>query len=222
MRIILVENHRLMAEGVEAILGNAGIVITGVFSSGQQVLKALQAGMTADLIICDLWLEDGQNGVQLLTQLQADGFAIPMLILSVDETPDSIRMALQAGARGYLPKDCLSPELLKAIYRIVQDDEVYLSPRLLTILVSKTGSLKSPATDLPVLTKQELKILTLVANEYENQEIAEKLFISVGTVETHRKNLMKKLNVKNAIALANVANRYGFTVDPLPDRPGQW
>lgn len=223
VRIILVENHRLMAEGVDALLSKVNdITITGIFQSSQHAFDTLKKGASVDLVISDLWMENNWTGIQLLTRLQSEGISIPVLILSMDETPSSIRMALQAGAKGYLPKDCSSAELLKAIYRIVREEEIYLSPRLLTILVSeKTDSPKSLASDLPVLTKQELRVLTLIANEYENQEIADMLFVSVGTIETHRKNLMKKLKVKNAIALANTANRYGLTGNPLSFLPNQ-
>ena len=149
------------------------------------------------------------NGIEALKQLKENGETPPVLILSANEKEMTVRAALQAGAKGFLPKNASEDELEFAIKSIVKG-QTYLSPAVTSQLMSgdpTKGELDDP---ISVLTKREVEILSHLAEGRSNREIGKMLHISTRTVDTHRSNILKKLGVKTNAELVKIAITCGL------------
>lgn len=207
-RIILVEDHQIVRDGIKALLQDApGIVITGEAASGQELMSLLNT-QGADLIIMDISLPD-VSGIDLTKSLAESNPGIKVLILSMHTGEDFIFNAIKAGAKGYLPKNTTRKELLDAINAIANNEE-YFSESISNIILknyiqkAKNGG-KEPQANDEKLTGREIEILKLFAGGMSNQEIADKLFISIRTVESHKNHIMQKLELNSTVDLIKFA-----------------
>jgi DNA-binding NarL/FixJ family response regulator len=159
---------------------------------------------TPDVLVVDVEMPklDGLKAIELL---KSAGRHIPILVFSADESPQNVRAALQAGAKGFLPKNAKIEELEFAI-RSVMSGNTYLSPSVTTALMQPDGvpSMNGP-NPLAVLTKREVEILKHLADGKPNRTIGKMLHISTRTVDTHRSNILKKLNVRTNAELVKLA-----------------
>jgi len=201
IRLLLVDDHQLVRDGLRARLGDiAEFEIVGEAASGQEALAAAEC-LRPDLALVDVGLPD-MNGIELASALGARCPALRVLILSMYDSPGYVRSAMQAGARGYVLKDAPSAEIIAAI-RAAAAGGVYFSSALTTALTALP-------TDAAALSEREREVLILLAQGDSNKRIAQKLDLSVRTVETHRLNLRRKLGIETVAGLTNYALKRGW------------
>jgi DNA-binding NarL/FixJ family response regulator len=205
MRIILVDDHHLFGQSLYSLLIQMPDVqdIT-VFKRGQEVLDFLENN-EADVVLSDLQMPE-MNGIELTTKIHQHFPEVRVLILTVDDEPHKIRQAISAGASGYLLKDTDREELEEAIRKLYQKLPYY-SEKVLKIITTNHGNGLNN-NELSQISAREIEVLKLIAMEYSTNEIADKLFVNVNTIESHRKSLMKKLDVKNVVGLIKFAMRH--------------
>jgi DNA-binding NarL/FixJ family response regulator len=206
MRIILVDDHHLFGQSLYSLLIQMPDVqhIT-VFKRGQEVLDFLENN-EADVVLSDLQMPE-MNGIELTTQIHQHFPEVRVLILTIDDEPYKIRQAIAAGASGYLLKDTDRTELEEAIRKLYQKLPYY-SEKVLKIVTANPENNKLINSELSQISSREIEVLKLIAMEFSTNEVADKLFVSVNTIESHRKSLMKKLDVKNVVGLIKFAMRH--------------
>ncbi len=208
VKLLIADDHTVLRHALSEMLqSRGGFEILGHASDGEELLKMLQ-GHNPDIIIMDVGMPK-LNGIETMQKMCDQGMKLPVLILSADEGEKNIRAALKAGAKGYIPKNSTIEELEFAINAILEG-KTYLSPSV-TSVVMRGGAVENGVNDpLEVLTKREREILTFLAEGLPNRDIAKKLFISIRTVDTHRSNILKKLNVRTNADLVRLAIANGL------------
>jgi DNA-binding NarL/FixJ family response regulator len=204
--IFFVDDHQIVRHGMKTLLQDVPeIVISGEASNGQELLERIPSTDT-DIIIMDISLPD-VSGIELTKQICKKYPKIKVLILSMYTKDIFITNAIKAGAKGYLPKNTTREELIKAIFEIYNGNEYYndtISKAILGNYISDIRQTKKPGD---VLSVREKEILQMVAEGHLNQEIADKYFISIRTVESHKNHIMRKLGIKNYMELIKYAVR---------------
>ncbi len=199
IRVYIVDDHAVVVEGIYSLLQTEpGIAIAGYAHTADNCLQFFTYN-TADVILMDISLPD-MNGVDLCKLVKRKYPGIMVLALSTFNQGTYIRKMMESGASGYLLKNAAKSEIVEAI-KIVTKGKTYLSFDAGQTLKYDTQQQSS----IPSLTKREKEVLTNIAEGLTNVEIAKKLFISVETVDSHRKNLHSKLNVKNTAMLVRFA-----------------
>ncbi|WP_303907946.1 response regulator [Thiohalomonas denitrificans] len=210
-RVLLVEDHAILREGLRALLATEpDLKVTGEAANGREAL--LQANETKpNLVLMDLSMP-GTNGTEAIQDIKKRHPAVKVLVLTIHKTEEYIRASLRAGADGYILKDDSHIELLVAI-RSVLNGKTYLSPaicqNLVTQYLSNTALNRAPAS-WETLTRREREVIKLIAEGSRNREIATYLSLSEKTVEKHRSNLMKKLDLHSASQLTAYALNNGL------------
>jgi len=203
INILLVDDHAIVMDGIAALLaGIPGIHITGKAGNGKEAL-AILTEQKADMVITDYSM-DGMDGLALVRALKKQHPAIKIIVLTMHDEPGIIQDTLRAGVDGYILKKYTSNELQTAI-EIIMAGGQFWSPEINKVLLRKL----QPENDTHI-TDREMEVLKLLVNELNSREIAEKLFISERTVETHRKNLMRKTNSTNIVGLIKYATSHGL------------
>lgn len=201
-KVFIVDDHYMVIEGIRSLLQNeSGIEWTGHATNAESCLAFLQR-QQPDVILMDINLPD-KSGIELCHDVKTKYPAIRILGLSTFNQRSFIEKMMENGASGYLLKNAGREELLKGIEMAMQRKSY----------MSHEAALSLRSTDsqtLPILTRREKEILELIATGLTNQEIADKLFISYTTVDTHRKNLLQKFEAKNVAVLINMATKNGF------------
>lgn len=211
IKVMLVEDHAIVREGLKALLASEkDIEVVGEAGSSRE---ALQVAIRArpEVVIMDLRLPD-RSGIEVTRALKEAFPDIKVVILSMYDEEELVIRALKSGATGYVLKRAGVTELLRAI-RTVSSGEAYLDSAIARRVVEglqKGISLEQRAGMGPELTPREEEILRLVAQGLTNQEIAQRLFISIKTVQAHRANLMKKLGVHDRVDLVKYALKKGL------------
>lgn len=196
VKVLLVDDHRMVLDSLSMLLSKyEDYQVVATFTNGHDVVPYLKEH-TVDLIITDSRMPE-MSGTDLCRQILAYNPDFKVIMISMIEDSSEIRAALESGVKAYLPKSLSVEELLTAI-REVLNGKKYLSN---DAIVALNKSTVADAKQMSGLTIRELEITKLIAQEYSTSEIAERLFISVPTVETHRKNLFQKTGVKSAIGL---------------------
>lgn len=198
INLVLVDDHQMVLEGLRAILaGSKEVTIKGAFTNATDVLSFLEGNNAIDVIFLDINLP-GMNGYELCKLIKKKYPAIKVLALSTHTERSGITRMIQNGASGYLSKSADDKELLAAI-RTAYANGIYLGDEIQMELTS------AGATALPKITRREKEILALIAEGKTTAQIAEALFLSHLTVETHRRNIMLKFEVNNSAALIKLA-----------------
>lgn len=201
--LFLADSCPLMAEGIrQAILSAPQVAIAGVCHSRDWLFSWL-ASQPSDLLLLDPTLGK-PNEIGLCDKLQQKFPNLKILLFSNEDNPLCIRKLFEAGIRGILPRTANREELLQAAQAVMRG-ETYLHEFAKSKMLSFSLGLNPPPRNYATLTKREHQILQLIVQEYTTREIAEKLYIEFCTVETHRKNLIQKLGVKNTAGLVRVA-----------------
>src|SRR5882762_8687355 len=211
-RIILVEDHAILREGLKALIEiEADFNIVGDFSRVEDSLNGIR-DLQPDLVVTDLGLP-GRSGIELLAEIRRLSPKTRKLVLTAHENEEYIRAALNAGADGYVLKDANSAELMLAI-RTVSLGQQYLckaiASKILSGYLSGDQRQSSPAVTQSI-TEGAREVLTRIALGNSNKLIARELGVSPKTVEKHRSNLMRKLQLHNAAAITMFAIRNGMT-----------
>ncbi len=210
-RVLLVEDHAILREGLRALLATEpDLNVTGEAANGREAL--LQATETKpNLVLMDLSMP-GTNGTEAIQDIKKRHPGVKVLVLTVHKTEEYIRASLRAGADGYVLKDDTHIELLVAI-RSVLNGKTYLSPAIcqnvVTDYLDNTPLSRAPAS-WEALTHREREVIKLIAEGSRNKEIAAYLSLSEKTVEKHRSNLMKKLDLHSASQLTAYAINNGL------------
>lgn len=204
IKILLVDDHQIVREGIKNLLeSNPEYIVVGETENTADALKLIEK-LKPDFLITDITLSNS-NGIDLSKQVRSLFPELHILILSMHDSIDYINKSLNSGANGYLLKDCTKYELFDAITKIL-NKEVYICKSSSQILMNT--SLNQIEQDiLPALTRREMEILKLISNGFTNKEIANKLVLSVRTVDKHRSNILYKLKVNNTAELLNKANK---------------
>ncbi|MCB9268414.1 MAG: response regulator transcription factor [Lewinellaceae bacterium] len=211
IRIALVDDHQIILDSLSLLFNMIeGVEVVATFNDPRQVVESLKKELP-DILITDFSMPY-MNGVQLTLQLKEAYPDLKIIMLTVADQGEAVQDAYRAGVSGYVMKKADRKELELAV-KMVAGGQMYFNQEVMKSLLTQ------PATHhqdlhaeekLSQLTKRELEIIQLIAQEMSSVEIAEKLFISVGTVETHRHNIMRKLDVKNVIGVIKFAIKYGL------------
>lgn len=213
INLIVADDHKIFREGVAELLGKEeGLKIVADVDNGDDLMDILKS-RKVDLILMDIDMGE-TNGIELTAQIKGQYADIKVLALSMHGEKNYIMKMLEAGATGFILKNAGKDEMLSAIRTVAKGDTYFsnqVSAQILQHLTNPGGSKKKPE-GIP-LTDREIEVLRLIADEYSNPEIAEKLFISIRTVDTHRRNLLDKLGVKNTAGLVKYAITKGLLED---------
>lgn len=205
IKLFIADDHKVFRDGVSSILENMeDIKVIGQAGNSTEANEGIHK-LLPDVVLMDISMPE-TNGIELTKILKKALPETKILIFSMHHESSYIIKALEAGASGYLLKDAGSTEMVNAI-RAVYNNGTYYSPEVSGVLIQHLTNGTNPnekRKDTP-LTKRETEILQLIAAEYSNPEIAEKLFISPRTVDTHRRNLLAKLDLKNTAGLVKYA-----------------
>lgn len=210
IKILLADDHQMFLDGLSSLLSQLkDVEIVGAVNDGGMVIEQLQ-DKKPDLVILDMNMPV-LNGLETTKKIKQSHSHIKVLGLTMDNDLDSITGMLEAGASGYILKNTGKAELEMAIQQVMSG-KYYLSQSISTQLAQNlllNLNQKKPETNiLDNLTEREIEILKLIALEHSNTEIATLLFISPKTVETHRKNLMRKIGVKNSLGVYKFALKH--------------
>ncbi len=212
-KIILVDDHQIVRDGIKALLKDEeSVKILAEAQSGEEILDLL-GKVSPDMLIMDISMP-GASGIETAKQVSKSYPHVKLLFLSMFLNEDFILGAINAGAKGYLPKNTTKEELIQAINSIMQGKD-YFNKEVSDIIMQnyvKKAKEKDTAKDFKViLTSREIEILKLFADGLTNQEIAELLFISVRTVESHKTHIMQKLRLKSTVELIKYAIKNNIT-----------
>lgn len=212
IRIFLADDHQVLIDGMFAVLKtNPSIEVVGHSLNGDQLIEKV-CHYKADILVMDINMPV-KDGIEVLKEFTIRGYCCKVIVLSSYDDFKLIKEVLKLGASGYLSKHCAGESIIEAIMTVASGKEYYsqnIRDKIFSsFTTSGSNTSESMATLLP-LTERELEILKLITQEYSSKEICEELFISINTVETHRKNLIKKLNVKNTIGLVKYALKHNL------------
>lgn len=211
IRILLADDHKIVREGLKALLEKEhDIEVVAVAEDGRSAVQLVQ-DLLPDVAVIDIGMP-GMNGIEATRCIALENAGTRVLVLSMHSARRYVLDALSAGAKGYILKDCAFEELARAV-RIVAANETYLSPKIAGILVKDCVNLlpDQDADNASLLSKREREVLQLIAEGHNTKEIAFMLEVSIKTVETHRQQLMKKLNLQTVAGLTRYAIREGVT-----------
>ncbi len=202
IKIILADDHKIFLDGIVSLLSEAeNIEIVGTAKSGEQLLL-LSEKTTADVIITDITMK-GISGIEVTKQLKKQFPEIKILILSMHTSEEFVLNSVKAGADGYLPKDSSFEELVEAVTAIYEGKQYFsrdISEYFFKNFINKF-KFEHSLMEKEELTQREIEILKLVASGLTNKEIADKLFISIKTLDTHKNHILQKLKLKNSAEL---------------------
>jgi len=200
IRVFIVDDHPVVIEGIHSLLRNERDIEWAGQAMNAQSCLGFFVNNTADIILMDINLPD-TSGVDLCAIMKEKYPGIFILGLSTFNQGLYIKKMMENGASGYILKNSSREELLKAIHAVC-DGWIYFSGEVGEALKQYQAS---SVTEIPVLSRREKEVLELIAEGYTNPQIAEKLFVSPFTVDSHRKNLIAKLSVKNTAMLIRFA-----------------
>lgn len=215
-RLMLVDDHSIVRDGIRLLLEQAdGLHIVDEANDGEEAIDKLKSRTVdgkenlPEVILMDISLP-GMSGIQTTQIISKQYKSVRVLMLSMHNNEDYILRSVEAGAFGYILKDSSSDEMIKAI-RVVASGEKYYSSPVATIILSgymqqlKKGPKASRAERTSKLSNKEKEILSYLIDGMSSREIAEKLQLSVRTVDNHRANMMRRLQVRNAAELVRMA-----------------
>lgn len=213
-RIMIVEDHTLLRAGLKALLlQEPDLKIVGEADNGRDAVRAMSA-LAPDLVLMDLSMP-GLGGIEAITEIRRRSIETRIIVLTIHKTDEYIHAALHAGANGYVLKDATHDELRGAI-RTVLSGKTYLSPDVSSRMITtylRAADTRAVVRPWDTLTHREREVLKLVAEGRSNRHIAEYLSLSVKTVEKHRSNLMRKLDLHNVAMLTTFAIENGLLAD---------
>ena len=193
LKVLIADDHPIVRQGFKQVLMAEGdIVVSGEAASGEEVLRLARAE-DWDVVVLDISMPDG-NGLDVLRALKAERPSVPVLILSMHAEDQFAVRTLKAGAAGYLSKESVPDELVKAVRKIVGGSR-YISDKLAEVLAA---DLTGDSTKLPheLLSDREYQVMRMIAVGKAPKEIAEELSLSIKTVSTYRSRILEKLNLR--------------------------
>ncbi|MCK9376721.1 MAG: response regulator transcription factor [Syntrophobacterales bacterium] len=211
IRIILADDHQIVRQGLRMLLeAEPDMVVIAEACNGREVLKQAQE-LLPDLIIMDVTMPE-LNGIEATRQILSIAPGIKVIALSMNSDSRFVLNMFRSGVSGYLLKECSQGELVKAIRTVIKE-KTYLGPGISDIVIKDflTGWQTTSDSAFSTLTPKEREVLQLLAEGKSTKQIAESLYISIKTVESHRKQLMDKLEIRSVAELTKYAIREGLT-----------
>lgn len=206
--IAIADDHPLVINGLQAMIGkNDQMSVLFACTRGNELLEQLEV-QQPDVLLLDIQIPD-MNGIDLCRIISRKYPGVKIIALTNFEQSSYVKQMMRGGARGYLLKNIDGQTLSKAIETVMQD-KTFLQDQIQNNMLNEALSGGKITSQGVSLTKREVEVLGLIARELSNQEIADRLFISVRTVETHRINLTQKLGVRNTAGLVKEAFRRGL------------
>ncbi len=213
IRVFITDDHEIYLEGLALLLNKQeGIEVTGTATSGKELLGCVQKGLDADILLLDVYLPDMPEE-EIVQKIRSTYPDLRIVYLTLLRGTRYVHKLAKYNIQGYILKNASLDELLVAL-RSVHEGGSYFSKDIhigdRDEDFRNTITIEDRQID-EILSRRELEVLRLICKEYSNAEIAEKLFLSVSTVETHRKNLIAKLGVNNTVGLVKFALRNNLT-----------
>ncbi|MCC9016290.1 response regulator [Flavobacterium lipolyticum] len=208
IRIHLADDHQVLIDGLSNLLQTVeNFEVVGKSYDGNTVYDDITLN-NPDILILDISMPK-KDGIEVVKELQQKNVPCKIIILSSYDDLKIIKEVMKLGVKGYLTKKCAGENIIEAVEAVYQGQEYYcdaVREKIFNIFSHNNPKLnKNIKVDNPILSAREIEIITLIALEYSGKEIGEQLFISTNTVETHRKNIMKKLQIKGSIGLVKYA-----------------
>jgi len=214
IRVVLADDHRIVRDGLSALLAReTDIELVGQTHDGSGAIR-LARELRPDVVVTDLSMP-GLNGIEAILRIRSEEPSVRVLCLSVHDDSRMVLAALDAGAAGYVLKDCSFEELALAIRKAVAN-QIHLSADIVGIVVEEVrsrGVLKAPKaqTAQATLTPREREMVQLLSEGHSTQQIADRLHLSAKTVATHREHLQQKLHIRSIAELTRYALREGLS-----------
>ncbi len=211
IRILIADDHRLFRDGLRTLLtAHKDMAVVGETTDGADTVSAA-AELKPDVVLMDVSMP-GLNGIEAARKIISRGGATKVIMLSMHSDRRFVAESLRAGAAGYLLKDCPFEEVLAAV-RTVRQGKIYLSRQISESVVRDFVAVarETPASAFTALSAREREVLQLLAEGRTTKEIAARLRVSVKTIETHRKQMMDKLDIHSVAELTKYAIREGLT-----------
>lgn len=211
IRIHLADDHQVLIDGMRTLLHTVpNYEVVGYSQNGKNIYNEVIENET-DILVLDISMPE-KDGIEVIKEFVKKGFPCKVIVLSSYDDVKIIKEVMKLGASGYLTKQCAGENIVEAI-QIVSDGEEYfctsVREKIFSTATENIEKLNKNKTQTNVLLSgREIEIITLIALEFSGKEISERLFISTNTVETHRKNIMKKLKAKNSISLVKYAMKH--------------
>lgn len=209
IRIVIADDHGILRAGLKSLLSmDANIEVVGEALNGPEALR-LAHDLKPNILLMDIGMPGNEN-LEATREVIATLPGTRVIILTMHEDASILQECLRAGASGYIIKRAVEAELIDAIYA-VNRGIIYVHPSLMPLLVSRPNKKQNQKNSEPdALTEREIDILKLIVQGYTNREISDELKISVRTVETHRSNLMEKLNLHSRVDLVRYAKNHNL------------
>lgn len=212
INILIADDHKMFREGLRELLNKEeNLKIINDVGSGAEIRTVLKEG-NVEVILMDIDMGE-TNGIAMTSEIKKSHPSVSILALSMHGDKNYIVKMLEAGANGYMLKNAGKDEIIDAIHTVAKGDTYFSGQVSAKLLEHLTNPSKKHTRQDTQITDRETEILKLIAEEYSNPEIAEKLFISQRTVDTHRRNLLDKLGVKNTAGLVKYAIQKGILDD---------
>jgi DNA-binding NarL/FixJ family response regulator len=211
LQILITDDHRLIREGLRSLLESEGFEVKGEAEDGRSAVR-LANKLKPDAVIIDISMPV-LNGIEATRQIRQESPGVKVVVLSMRSDSQAVLAAFAAGASGYLLKDAAFEEIVAAL-NVVVKGQVYLSPSIAHVVVRNSIDHWLPGSAVRShrkISSRETEILQLVAEGRSCKEIASALYVSVKTIETHRKQIMDKLNLQSIAELTKYAIREGVT-----------
>lgn len=210
IKILVADDHKVMREGLRTLIEKQpGMEVIAEAENGRMALKLIKK-LSPDIAIMDIAMPD-LNGIEATRQIVAEAPGTKVIALSMHSDRQFVTRMMSAGASGYLLKDCAFEEVARAI-RSVMARQIYLSPEIVSIVVKAFLRRSEPSDSmLSVISPREREVLQLIAEGKTTKQIALRLHISAKTVDTHRRNIMDKLDIHSIAELTKYAIREGLT-----------
>lgn len=204
IKLFIVDDHQMMIDGIVSLLkGEKKFAIIGTALNGEEALHKIAKSLP-DILLTDVSMP-GMGGIELTKEIKQNFPQIKILVLTMYNDREIVNEILQAGANGYILKNTGKQELLEALESLNLNNAYYSSEVVNTLIENMKNPVKEKQINSSDLTEREIEIVRLIVKEFSSAEIAEKLFISQRTVETHRKNILRKTGVKNIVGLIKYA-----------------
>lgn len=207
IKVHIADDHQILIDGINAVLSSEeNIEVVGYSLNGKDVLSWF-ASNEADILILDINMPE-LDGIGVLRSFFKQGFQHKVIVLSSYDDSKLIKEVLKIGASGFLAKKCAGENIVEAINTVYSGQQYFsksIQEKLLATFTKNLVKNEVPSQDgsfFSSITPRELDVLRLIAQQFNSKEISKELHISINTVETHRKNLISKLNVKNVVGLA--------------------
>jgi Response regulator containing a CheY-like receiver domain and an HTH DNA-binding domain len=207
INVLLTDDHQIIIDGLKSLLKNQDdINVIAEANNGREAIRLLGL-LSVDVVLMDIDMPV-LNGIDALKEIKKQFGKVKVIILSMHNEAGMIKSLIDIGANGYLLKSCSQDELIDAIQKVAAGQSYFSADVTLALIKPSNGS--NPEQKNELLTDRETEILKHIAGGFSNKEIGDQLFISHRTVDTHRTNLMKKLQVNNIAGLISYAIRNGI------------